>query len=438
MKLKSILLFGLLILSAFPAFSQFSQSGTDFWLCFMKNYKESKPSTSGTITGPPSSALTLTLYISSESRAKVQISCKANNYSTSLELEPNKMSTVMLPPELQITSNNVKSENGIHITSDAKIVVNALSSRLQTTDGFTVLPVESIGNEYTAISRPDNQGLLSELAIVATEDGTEIKIKSDNIKKASRGINEVIEIQLNKGETFQLNSDYNKYNLNDLTGTLISSNKKISVFSGHQCSYVPQEILACNFLAEQLLPNQFAGTTFFVSPLSMRSKYSIKIIAHDANTILVINGNEGILLNRGESYENNALNENLTIKSGKPAIVTQFSQGNRNGDSVGDPMMILVRPENIYQKSYDINIPKLDNFENFVNIIIPIDGLNDFSLDGKLTKPEKFNEFHDSRMVSFTLKLSPGYHSLKSSVPFGISTYGFGKINNNYDAYGWM
>ena len=437
MKLKSILLIGLLILSAFPAFSQFSQSGTDFWLCFMQNFKESKTSNSGSLSGP-SSALTLTLYISSESNARVYISCKSGNYSTSLELEPNKMSTIMLPSDLQITTSNEKSDKGIHITSDQKITVNALSSRLQTTDGFTVLPVESTGNEYTAISRADNQGLLSELAIVATEDGTEIKIKSDNIKKASRGINEVIEIQLNKGETFQLNSDYNKYNLNDLTGTMISSNKKISVFSGHQCSYVPQEILACNFLAEQLLPKQFAGNTFFVSPLQMRSKYSIKIIGQDENTILVVNGKDGILLNKGEAYQNDNLDENLTIKSGKPITVTQFSQGNRSGDNVGDPMMILIRPENIYQTSYDINIPNLENFENFVNVIIPIEGLDNLNVDGKPVKPEKFNEFIDSRMVSFTLKLLPGCHIIKSTIPFGISTYGFGKINNDYDAYGWM
>ncbi len=434
MKLKSILLIGLLILSALPAFSQFSQSGTDFWLCFMQNYKESKPSTSGTITGPPSSALTLTLYISSESKAKVEITCKGENYSTSLELEPNKMSTVMLPTELQITSNNVKSVQGIHITSDAKIVVNALSSRLQTTDGFTVLPVQSIGNEYTVISRPDNEGLLSEFAIVATEDGTEIKIKSDDIRKASRGINEVNEIKLNKGETFQLNSDYNKNTLNDLSGTIITSNKKISVFSGHQCSYVPEKIMACNFLVEQLLPKNFAGTTFFISPLSMRSKYSIKIVGQDENNILVINGNEGILLNRGESYENDALNENVTIKSGKPVIVTQFSQGNRNGDSVGDPMMLLVRPESIYQMSYLVNVPELPSFESFVNISIPKDGLAALTIDGVKVDTQKFNEFYDTTMMTGTIKLTPGAHIIKSSVPFGISTYGFG----SFDAYGWM
>jgi hypothetical protein len=335
---------------------------------------------------------------------------------------------------LQITSSNVKSEQGIHITSDAKIVVNALSSRLQTTDGFTVLPVETTGKDYFITSRNTNEGLNSEFAVVASEDNTRISIVTPQTDPETRKLKAPINITLNRGESFQFNSAYQDLKFKDLTGTKITADKKISVFSGHQCSYVPEKIMACNFLVEQLLPNNFAGTTFFISPLSMRSKYSIKIVGQDENNILVINGNEGILLNRGESYENDAMNENVTIKSGKPVIVTQYSQGNRNGDSVGDPMMLLVRPESIYQLNYLVNVPELPSFESFVNISIPKDGLADLTIDGVKVDTQKFNEFYDTTMMTGTIKLKPGAHIIKSSLPFGISVYGFG----SFDAYGWM
>ena len=64
-------------------------------------------------------------------------------------------------------------------------------------------------------------------------------------------------ITVNRLQTAQFNSDM------DLTGTIIKSDKPISVFVGHECGQVPTGQMACDHLVEQIPPDATWGTQFF-------------------------------------------------------------------------------------------------------------------------------------------------------------------------------
>ena len=53
----------------------------------------------------------------------------------------------------------------------------------------------------------------------------------------------------------------------DITGRKFVSDKPISFFSGHLCTYVPHNVLACDHIIEQLPPTAVWGNRFFLASL---------------------------------------------------------------------------------------------------------------------------------------------------------------------------
>ena len=56
----------------------------------------------------------------------------------------------------------------------------------------------------------------------------------------------------------------------DLTGTVIQSDKPLVVISGHQCGQVPGDVTACDHMAVQIPPETTWGYTFLLNPLDAR------------------------------------------------------------------------------------------------------------------------------------------------------------------------
>ena len=87
-----------------------------------------------------------------------------------------------------------------------------------------------------------------QILLVGCENGTTIKIKSEIIS-------------LNEMETYLV------HNQGDLTGTRVISNKPISFISGHECAIVPDGVLYCDHLLEQLPNTKLWGKHFLTAPL---------------------------------------------------------------------------------------------------------------------------------------------------------------------------
>ena len=120
----------------------------------------------------------------------------------------------------------------------------------------------------------------------------------------------------------------------DLTGTLIDSTVKVSVFAGHECAFVPDNPLNpyCDHIEQQLFPVETWGTRYFAAKLRPRgSEVDVwKIVAGVDETVIrtdpPLDGVHGALLSAGEAlvFETD---QSFHIEGSEPILVGQFMVG---------------------------------------------------------------------------------------------------------------
>ena len=168
----------------------------------------------------------------------------------------------------------------------------------------------------------------------------------------------------------------------DLSGSIVTSNKPLIVYAGQECGRVPNSFGTCDTLIEQMLPSFTYGTRFLLTPLAFRQTGDIFRVATCLNGTEVnftcITPGQGIqnmthqnaVINRGQwtqfTTSGNLTNEPdwradyCTLESNYPVLVMQYSQG-RNVDAgltshlgFGDPEMIMIPPTTQYSNNYTI------------------------------------------------------------------------------------
>ncbi|TAL67342.1 MAG: hypothetical protein EPN82_15335 [Bacteroidetes bacterium] len=406
-----------------------NSEGTEFWLCFMQNFEESDKTSN-------SNVLLLELFITGSYDTKVRIEIDGLNFRKDTFLIGGAVNNIKINPKAMSTGKEQVERLAIHITSELPISVYGLNRRFQTTDTYLGLPVSVLGTEYRAMCYNVANKLMSEFEIIATEDSTEVTIvPTANTYKAVKG--EQNKVYLKKGDVYQVFARYEPLGRCDLTGTYIKSNKKIAVFSGHQCAYVPQHIIACNHLVEQLPSVPSWGKHFYIGKLESRSKYSYRVLANEPRTKVFEDSKLVKTLNGGEYYEGTASKE-IQITADKPVLVAQYSQGFMNGDSIGDPMMLFISPTQQFLNQYRFATPVNGSWKHYVNVVVPTKAISTMQLDGERIDSAKFHPLGLSRYSIAYIQVPFGSHTIEGELPFGMSSYGFGYGNDAYDAYGTM
>ncbi len=406
-----------------------NSEGKEFWLCFQRNFKNKRVET-------PQTRLHLELFITGDEDAKVTIEIAGIGYKKRISIPGGTIKNVKLPNYAQVYSNEIKEKLGVHITSDNPISVYGLNRRFQTTDTYLGLPVNVLGTEYRVMGYDVSEGLMSHFAIVATENGTEVTIVlTANSMTHKAGV--PFKVRLKKGEVYQVAARYERHRPSDVTGTYIKSNKKISVFGGHQCAYVPSTIMACNHLVEQMPPLPSWGKHFYLGMLKPRSNYTFRVLANEKDTRVFIDAKLIKTLKPGQHWDS-TVSRNVQVTANKPILVAQYSQGFKNGDSIGDPMMILVSPTQQFLNEYRFATPINGSWRHNINIVVPNKGISSMRLDGRPIEPSMFEPLGISRYSIATVTVPYGSHYIKGDLPFGMYTYGLGYGNDAYDAYGTM
>ncbi|MFC2129824.1 hypothetical protein ACFLSQ_00160 [Bacteroidota bacterium] len=406
--------------------------GTEFWLCFQRNYKETGNSSSD--------KLMLELFITGDWDAEVSIDIDQINFHHDTIVAAETVVNVKIPSNAQINTSEIIEKLSIHIQSDEPISVYGLNRRFQTTDTYLGLPVNVLGTEYRAMCYNESKGLVSQVAIIATQNGTKVSIvPSANTLKHPSGIEYTV--RMRKGDVFQILPKIQPFSDCDLTGTLIKANKKIAVFSGHQCSYVPESIIACNHLVEQLPPVPSWGRHFYLGGFKSRLRFTYRVLAHQNDTKVFENNDLVAELKAGEYFEK-IDSRNLQLSATKPVLVAQYSHGLSDGDSTGDPMMTLVSPTQQFLTSYRFATPVNGSWNHYINVVVPTNAINEIRLNGKMISSSDFEQIGISRYSLGQIKVPFGTHTIKGSAPFGMYSYGFGYKgaikNDAYDAYGSM
>ncbi len=412
-----------------------NSEGTEFWLCFMKNYRSVAP------TDPQNRPdfLKLQLFLTSSFDATVRIEIEEIGYENVVEIRANTVVNCIIPPSAILRKNEVAERLAVHITADTTISVYGLNSRYQTTDTFLGLPVSVLGTEYRTVGYTKvTAEYLSSFSIVATEDETDITITPSVSTSTDRPAKQPFSVRLRKGDVYTVSARYESIGACDLTGSHIVANKRIAVFSGHNCAYVPPKVDACNHLVEQLPPISAWGMHYYLGMLKERSKYTYRVIASQDGTKVFEDSRLVAVLRSGEFFENLNVNRHVQITADHPILLAQFAQGFNNGDSVGDPMMIIVSPTQQFLNVYRFATPINGDWHHYINVIAPSQTISSIRLNGRRIDSSMFEVLGESRYSIAQIPIPFGTHVIKSDYPFGLYSYGFGYKSDAYDAYGNM
>ena len=392
-----------------------SSQGTDFWLSFQQN---------------ASSSATKTLFISSQTATTGNVSIPGLSFTQDFTVQPGQVTTVTLPTNVAVASSNTIVELGIRVTSELPVSVSGLNQQRATTDGFLGLPTQIAGREYLVMSSTNSGNGGTHFAVVGTVAGTEVTIVP-TVTTSGRTAGTPFTIALNEGQVYYLQNTNNNA---DLTGTSISANAPVAVFSGHECGNVPPGVSFCDHMVEQLTPIETWGTAFATAPLSTRRNGdTFRVLTATDDTDITINGVVVATINRGEFFQT-ILTTSSAIIGTKPILVAQFSNGSRFDNTVSDPFMQLIPPVEQYDSSYTVATPSTGFSSHFINITIPSIGTSNVTLDGAILSESSFTRIAGTEFSTAQIPVQAGTHSLSSPIPFGMYLYGFG----NDDSYGFL
>jgi len=412
------------------------ESGKSFAFVFMQNYRLFE-------NNPEQDTAAIFLLITSEFDTKVKVFSEDKKINLTANVKKGLVTKLALPKLRQFLTFDTATKAALYLESEKDVTVYGLTTLDQTSEMFKILPTSYLYKDYVVSSYRNAMGLSSQFAVVALEDSTRITVFTTTPTTNNMSANHPYDITLNKGEVYVIRASvvdspfFDKGPSEDLTGSYINSNKTIAVFAGHQCAYVPTDVIACNHLIEQMIPIKMLGNEYLVGNFNPRISSAFRIIATDYQTEVKINKRYTTELNYSKNFEDKVLDP-INIETSKPVSVMEYSQGYNRDGRIGDPMMVTIRPVNMFQKKYQAIVPELENWDHYINLYVETGSIKSLKLNGKSVDPKLFSKIADSKYSFAYIKTEPGVKTLECSSPFSISIYGFSKVKDQYDAYGTM
>jgi uncharacterized repeat protein (TIGR01451 family) len=395
-----------------PAGAAPDSQGTEHWLAFPSNF----------------SAGELSLFITGETATTGNVAIPSLLFAQPFTVTPGAVTTVVLPSEAQLGVSDAVEDLGVHVTSAAEVTVYGLNRVQFTTDAYLGLPSDILANEYIVLGwGKDLPG--SEFAVVGTQNATTVTITL-SASTGSRTAGTPFNVTLNQGQTYQLIASESV----DLSGTIVTSDKPVAVFGGHQCANIPDaNTFFCDHVVEQIPPPATWGESFVTVPLATRmGGDTFRILASENATNVSINGAAVATLNRGQFHEQ-LITSASVVTADKPVLVSQYSNGTTFDNVTSDPFMMLIPPFEQFLASYTVTTPASGFSSNFINLAVPNSAVGSVTLDGTAVPASSFTPIGSSGFSAAQLTVDLGSHTLDGPSPFGAFMYGF----DQDDSYGY-
>ena len=382
------------------------------------------------LTGANNGSVSVSVKLAHDSRPQV------SDYQLSAETQ---LHLQFLPADLTVA--HISTSKGIAILGD--------SEEEESEDAFIALPIspllqeETEFEEYWVLSQANQYvqtDFKSVILVIASTDNTQLKVTpSQKASTVEGGISfkkekEVVIVQ-HRLNTLTLTSS------DDLTGTVIRTNKPIAVYSGHECGNVPVYISSCSHLVEQMPPVRVWGYCYIATSLMGRldGSYVKFVVAKDGTYIDAYENGEFLLtygpLDQG-MFRARYLRPGrvLVLKSSQPILVAQFSTAAQE-DEVGAPFMIVLSSLSQLVSEvpfYSKNSSEV-NYFHYITITIPTQYYNEDAiiLDGDPIHSNMTSTVQSPDCGNFTvisMEVEPGCHYLQHTTPgagFLLSVYGF-------------
>lgn len=454
--------------------------GKDFWLTFLPNYHNNRRSQFDAAKYGDS----LYIFITSTVPTSGTIEYKDidnNSYTHNFRInDPEQMYIFKVSyydfallgyndsgEELPRGQCELVAPQSFHVVSQEDINVYAHSQSVMTSDAFTILPTDALGENHFVMSYPSDgnpnsspyffNSTPSEFAIVAVEDRTKIRI-IPSTETHIYGRSEQ-NIEINKGDVYLVQARIDSRNYRrDLTGTEIIADKPVAVFSGHQRVNITtldyNQNISRDILIEQLPPVQSWGTNAILVPYPQPPRISqngydlYRIMAAYDNTVINIDDTDVAILDRGEFHQD-ILDGAHYVKSNKPMMVAQFkksSQDPKIGNAISDPFMMIIpqveqfgnfyRCINVQANEYNSSEPVVYE-KQYITIVAPNTTLSTVEVDGESVSVSKFMPVPNKPWSYAWIEVEDGVHVVSAREAFGIYIYGYGQANS-YGYFGGM
>lgn len=347
--------------------------------------------------------------------------------------------------------STLPDEHVVKVTSDNPIVCYGLNHKHYSADAFMAMPRKVAGTEFRVMSyrnsrRQPTYKRPSQFAVAAFEDNTTVTIIPTARTINGRPAGVPFQVNLRAGEGIQVQAKPDTNDL-DLTGSIVRSDKPVTVYSGHSRSEIPSDSgTSSDHLAETLPPVHTWGKKFIVAdyPFPATSQSDLlRVLALDNNTRVFVNGNEWTTLGENQ-YRDTTYKGNLSIEATGPVLVGTFAHTTGDGIStqLGDPFFLITPPlEQTYINYTFFNSDDPIYLQHFALIVSATSGKSGVRLDDSLVPALAFRDlppFSDGTQYSIARAgLSKGFHRLRTDqfMENGIvvMAYGMGFI----DSYGY-
>ncbi|MBK8969474.1 MAG: gliding motility-associated C-terminal domain-containing protein [Lewinellaceae bacterium] len=404
-----------------------TSEGRNFWFGFMEHFDVGQNS--------------MVVMISSKYNTSGVVRMPLYNWETNFTVAANDVTIIQLPAYAENTGSEQTAPRGIQVQSILPVSVYIHQYHSMRSEASMVLPVESLGNEYYALSYRGygngNTTYPSEFLLVGIQDETEITIRLSDQTLGGKAAGATFTVLLDAGETYQVQA---RYATNDLSGTHITGNKNFNLLAG--CRWIPMPA-GCDYrdnLLEQMLPVSTWGKQFVTATHAQMPYDIFRVMASENGTNVTVKGAAAtqFTLNAGEFYEYNT-GESTFISADKPIAVAQYIIGSTcSGYGVGDPAMVMLNSVEQIRDTVTLYNSSLENIvENYINVILKTQDIDVTSFDGQPIAdlvgviPVTGNpDFSFAR-----LKVQPGAHTIISGGCGVIATaYGYGDLESY--AYG--
>lgn len=308
---------------------------------------------------------TVKLVIFSYNEAMVELSVPSKSWKESVQLTKNSEKIVEIQPEIAFPSfitsqipafsESVYKKSAICVQSDYPIAIYAIVSGDDQGEAMMLLPVSSLGREYSLSSYIDPTSQIASLipypaiaGIVAPYDNTRITVKRNGKMLFEFPISRT----LDAGDCWFL---YFAGNYGDLSGVEVIADKPISIVTANQFAYVPIQNKPGNYLVEMELPTIIWGKYYHIPKYLNRLQNPItKIYANQPETNVYINGKYLTTLLSADNPSN--------------FLELRIPSSNPNGiDVVSADKPVAV---SVYQTAYTDEIPNRDlMLPNRINLV---------------------------------------------------------------------
>lgn len=398
---------------------QLPTRGTRFWAGYMQN---------------GFAAQSLKIHIAATSATSGTISIPGSGWSTGFSVGANAVAVVDIPLAAENSGTETVVNKGVLVQSQDSVNVFISSYQNYTTDLSQILPEPSLGTLYRVDSyhgMPNFNNLhKSEMLVLATEDGTQVRITPTANTGGGHVAGVPFTVDLNAGQTYQIQA---ATDVLDLTGTLVEATdqsgpcRPFAVFGGAMCATAPGSCSACDHIFDQLIPITAWGTRYYTVPIQGVTASTYRVLAHQNNTSVTLGAGAPFVLNAGQVFEANTVSTPVCINADKPVSVVQVMEGYSCVGN-GDPSLLVLAPAGRTSKRASFHSASTTQInQHSVSVVVESGAVGQLYLDGALVNSNLFQPYAGCSTRSYAkIPLTSGVHRLQSVSGFQAYAFGIG------------